>query len=163
MTRFRVVEAVPDPVTGVRAVRFNLDSDSEVLRVVPPIILGTVAPNYIPLRHRKGGGMEPAGKSKQETEMLIRVRTGQKQESMDALLALWNELGEELDRTGLIEYRPEGASESFFIDYYDSPIPSLHQATTFPWWTKLEIATPIVLSITRHHRINDADGNRVWI
>lgn len=162
MTRWRFVEPEIDPDTGLHPVRLNIDSDNEGIFVCPPIQLGTVAPNYIPLRHRPTSGFEPAGKMLQETEMLLPVRI-RKQESASAVLGLWDELGEELNRTGLIEYRPEGLDESFFIDYYDSPVPSLHQATTFPWWTQFEIVHGIVLPITRHPRINDADGNRRWI
>ena len=155
-TRFRFVN--PD-----HTVRKNYDSDQAQVRVVPPILWPSRVQSYTAMRAEGVHGMRQSGESFPEGEALIPVRVFP-QASMDALLTLWDELGQELNRVGNIEWRPEGATRSYFIDHYKSTVPSITQMQGFPWWDPETLEIPrFVLAITVHPEFRDVDGNVKWV
>lgn len=96
-------------------------------------------------------GAIPAGPHRPQVEMLIRVSMT-RQANWDDVAALMTTLAIELDRdTNVLEFRPEGASVSYLIDTYKSPIPSLFRGQESPSpETLLQDSEPMDLLIYRH-------------
>lgn len=81
-----------------------------------------------------------------------------KQASWTAMQTLMNALRVELQRdTNIIEYRPIGASASFFIDTYRSPVPSLFRGQDSPTPAiYMHDTEPMNLTIPRHPTMRGA-------
>lgn len=62
----------------------------------------------------------------------LRVRLRAAHTSYDSLAALARSLATELDREGVLEWRPEGSGASRYLHYFRSPIPALFHGQDLP-------------------------------
>jgi hypothetical protein len=81
-----------------------------------------------------------------------------RQGSWTAVASLMQQLGAELNRpNNVIEFRPDGAASSYFIDTYRAPIPSLFRGQDAPAIeTLLFDPHPIPLLIPAHPTLRGA-------
>lgn len=89
------------------------------------IVLGTAPVEGTWLSQPPHPGAIPAGMHRPNVEMALRLMLAPQPTWAD-VASRWAALAAELDKpVGVIEFKPDGASSSYLIDVFRSPVPSL--------------------------------------